>query len=94
MKFLSEKIYGVDKCDVVESAPMAELVSSATIQHGEVNGEPTVQVCMMAIGGGMVYATAKGDLKDLPHGAEVPVAKATVELVRNRETGHQSYRAR
>lgn len=94
MKFLDSKIYGVDKCDVVESAPMAELVSSATIQHGSVNGSATVQVCMVAIGGGLVYATAKGGLKDLADGAEVPVAAATIELVRNRETGHQSYRAR
>ena len=94
MKFLDSKIYGIDKCDVVESAPMAELVKSATVQHGQVNGESTIQVCMVAISGGMVYATAKGGLKDLPHGSEVPVATATIELVKNRETGHQSYRAR
>jgi TPP-dependent trihydroxycyclohexane-1,2-dione (THcHDO) dehydratase len=90
MKFLIDKVYGVDKCAVVESAPMAELVSSATI----VNSEFGPQVCMTAIGGGVVYAQPKGALKDLPVGSQVPVATSTIELVANAETGHKSYRAR
>ena len=95
MKFLESKIFGVDKCEVVESAPMAELgVASARIQEVDINGEAVNYVVMTLVGGGQVSATPKGDLKDLQAGEEVPVATATVELVRNRETGHQSYRAR
>ena len=90
MKLISSKIYGVDKCEVVDSAKLSEVAKSATIVEGQFG----TQVCMMLIQGGTMYATAKGDLKDAATDTEVAVATATIELVRNAETGHESYRVR
>ncbi len=92
-EILKEKVFGVDKCEVLGSAPMASIAKSAVVKCGEYEGQPTVQIVMTLIDGGMLSANAKGGLKDLTDGAEVPVATATVDLVVNTETGRKSYRA-
>ncbi len=90
MKILLNKVYGVDKCEVIDSAKLSEVAKSAKVVEGQFG----TQVCMTLIQGGTLYATAKGDLKDAAADTEVAVATATIELVRNAETGHESYRVR
>ena len=90
MKILLDKVYGVDKCEVIDSCKLSEVAKAATIVEGQFG----TQVCMTLIQGGTLYATAKGDLKDAAADTEVAVAATTIELVRNVETGHESYRVR
>ena len=90
MKIISSKVYGIDKCAVVESAKLSEVAKSAVV----VDGQYGKQVCMALISGGTMYATAKGSVADMEAGEELPVATATIELVSNTDTGHESYRVR
>ncbi len=90
MKILLDKVFGIDKCEVIDSCKLSEVAKSADIRESK-NG---TYVCMTLIQGGGINATAKGYFKDAAVGTEIPVEAATLELVRNKETGHESYRVR
>lgn len=90
MRILLDKVFGVDKCEVLESAKLSEVAKSAEIRESSTGK----YVCLTLIQGGGLNATARGEVAGMETGSEVPVATATIELVRNKETGHESYRVR